>query len=1506
VAVVVLKVTSGYSPEYLLKEVATGRESYYTGAVAEGEPPGRWWGAGAEKLGLTGLVDAQDMTGLFERFLDPRHEAFRDPSRWEEVSTLGHTGRKYLSEDELYALALEREPDASPERRAELRTEAGRNARHNVAFFDVTFNAQKSVTLIHTAFEAQEVAARNAGDEEAAAAWGRFRRSVEDAVWAGNNAGLAYMAEKAGYSRVGHHGGAAGRWVDAHDWTVASFFQHDSREHDPHLHIHNAFLNRVQGPDGAWRTVDSKALFKFRPAAAAVAERTTEERLTHALGLLVATRPDGKAREVVGVSQEAMDLISTRRRKVTAKAEELIEAFEQRHGRAPNGLERDRLAQQATLMTRAAKSHTGETREQLLDRIDARIRADINGGLAGVAHSALAARGQAPALMEWSPQAVIELALAEVQSRKAGWNRADLTGAINAALPDYLGLPDGADVARLLDSLTDEALRYATVLDEARPGDEYLPPELRLANGESAYQAPGARLYATPEQVRTERALVAATADRTATALPWPVAQRFLTGLAESGIELGADQAAAVRGVLTSGACVESLVGPAGTGKSFVVGAIARGWTDPALTGGEVPRRVFGLATSQIATDVLAAEGLSARNVARWVATQHRLAAGGGEGGPGPVEQDVAWRLHAGDLVVVDESAMTDTAALAEVHRHVERAGAKLLLVGDHRQLAAVGAGGGMDLLAQAGGRYELAEARRFREGWEREASLRLRAGDDTVLRDYHRHGRLLDSGTREQAEASAARAWLADTLAGRRSLLLVDSNDQAARLSAELRAELVRLGRVAEQGVRLGLQGTVAGVGDLVQARWNGWDLAGYEGNQRGPINRETYQVLAVRDDGGLEVAPLAGSASAGRADVELGGETVGERMVLPAPYVAEHLALAYAATVHSAQGQTVDSSHAVITSRTSAAALYVGMSRGREANTAHVATTSAVEDPAQGGAAHQLHRDPTAVLAGLLDARDPITTQSALALAAGSAAETASVRTPAELLADAAQLAATERTASWLDRLAGDGVLSLADRARISAEDGAVSLTRVLRRAELAGHDPYGTLVDAVADRPLDGVRNVTNVIYSRIAGEHRFEPVGQSWAEWAPKVDDPAWQTYLDTLAAAADQRTAELGAQAAAEPPAWTVEAFGPVPDDGPAREDWRRRVGVVAAYRELRGQDHDDHAADGLGRAPKPGQVQQYAAYRAAWRELGRPDVDRAAHELSDGQLRMRMRAWEREQAFGPRYVANELAGTRQAADTQRQTAALRQAEADATTDAGERARPRQEAEQAAALATTLDARAEQLQQIDDARAHWLAHTSETRVNAEQAQFVIAERHADDEPDQLVTAQEWLAAAKEADAAEDPHREITDDADLADVQAERDAATSAADDSSAAASAVDDESDDREAVLETAVEDIRDIAAREPKQRDEDIVRVPTAEEAAAGLDHAWRALHEIHARQAEEERESAEQRAEQLAHWHADDATTVAEDGAENAAADDLAGDEPVLEHAPPGQAPSW
>ena len=323
-----LTIAPGHSVDYYLDAVATGRESYYTGAVAEGEPPGRWYGAGAAALGSVGsgrraghARRSTRISWIRAMSASPTPSSGPRPTRW------ATPGGSYQSAEELYAAALNAEPDADAERRDELRLDAAKRARHNVAFLDLTFSVPKSMSVLHTAFEAQEVAARKAGDLEAAAMWAEHRTAVEDAVWAGNNAMLDYLQDKAGYSRIGHHGGADGRFIDAHDWTVASFFQHDSRNHDPHLHIHNTTLNRVECVDGECRTLDSRGIHRWRPAAAAVAERTTGEHLTRSMSARLAMRPDGKAREVLGIARELIEAVSSRDRAISPKVAELAAAL---------------------------------------------------------------------------------------------------------------------------------------------------------------------------------------------------------------------------------------------------------------------------------------------------------------------------------------------------------------------------------------------------------------------------------------------------------------------------------------------------------------------------------------------------------------------------------------------------------------------------------------------------------------------------------------------------------------------------------------------------------------------------------------------------------------------------------------------------------------------------------------------------------------------------------------------------------------------------------------------------------------------------------------------------------------------------------------------------------------------------------------------------------------------------------------------------------------------------
>ncbi|MGD9525311.1 MobF family relaxase [Pseudonocardia sp.] len=1462
-----LSISTGHDVGYLTKAVAQAREGYYTGAVAAGEPPGLWFGKGAEALGLGGEVDADLMEAVYTHLLDPRDPAAGARSTWGEAAPLAQGHRKYRTADQVYEALLETNPGAGPERRAELRALAERSARQAVSFLDVTFSAPKSVTVLAVAFERAANDAAAAGDHEAAAALSMHAKTVEDAVMAGARAAIEYLQEHAGYSRVGHHGGGAGRWVDAHEFVVAQFLQHDSRDRDPQLHVHQAILNRVLCADGVWRALDSRAIHALRGAAGAVGERVMEAYLTRALGVEFATRPDGKAREVLGVPQEVIELFSSRRRAVSARTEELIRQFRETAGREPSPAERYYFAQQATLATRAAKSHEGETREQQLARWTEQCREIIAGGLARVAEDVLGRAQHAEDAAAWSPRDVIERALAAVSESNQAWSRSALMRAISDALPGNLRI-DPEQVAPLLESLTDAALARAVPVTAADDTTNLPSCEL-LGNGQSPYTAPTGALYTTDGQCSAEHALRAAAVERGAVAVPAAVAERLAARFAESGVTLGADQAAALRGVLTSGARVEVLLAAAGTGKSFVVGAIADSWThtgDPDA----LPRRVFGLAPYQVAADVLAGEGLTTKNVAAWLAAQRRL------DHPSGRSEDERWRLRSGDLVVVDEAGTATTTDLVEIGQRCRDAGAKLLLAGDPRQLTAIGPGGALADISERGITYQLTEVRRFREAWEGPASLRLRDGDASVLAEYAKHGRLVDAGTAEQAEAAASRAWLADTLSGKESLLLVGTNAAAARVSAALRAELVALGHVEEDGVALGMaewEGVTVGVGDLVQARALAWHLHGWEGNTAAPITRQTYRVTALRPDGGLTVAPILDRATDqpgtdAPADRNAWGERLGAPMQLPADYVREHLSLGYASTRDAAQGRTVDTSHSVNGPGGGAAGVYVPGTRGREANTFYVVTRHLAPDAETGQTLTVVERTAQAVLAEVIEGERA--ERTALAEREQADLDARSTMTHVDRLIDVVAREVTAgRAAATLDRLTAEGALTAHQREALAADDAFGSLERLLRTAELAGHNPDAVLTAAVTDeRGLRDARSPAQVLHHRITTSltGRLTPNIADVADLIPAATPPEWRAWLTDRAEAATERRHELGALTAEQAPPWAVDALGSVPDDILARQEWERRAGWAAAYRELVGYTDE---RDPLGFAPAPALAEKAALFRAAHRELGLLDVGAEEASLSDGQLRARVTGYAREEAWAPRYVDDELEATRRALETARADAVIWAARADAPdTDPTSAQQLRDAADQAQQDAAALADRVSALEAADQARAAWYVHTAVSREKAHRSATELRARGIDPtEAAGRVTAQEWIDAhhAEQADA--DLDREIHEDYELADDEP-RDVDQT--------------RSPDRRThiTVEQPPVDIRDTATVDLTEHTDPTARrrVPTVDEAAEAVARSQAALAEIAARHdtdsARAQREATEQaRLDELVRWHHDDTT---------------------------------
>lgn len=190
------------------------------------------------------------------------------------------------------------------------------------------------------------------------------------------------------------------------------------------------------------------------------------------------------------------------------------------------------------------------------------------------------------------------------------------------------------------------------------------------------------------------------------------------------------------------------------------------------------------------------------------------------------------------------------------------------------------------------------------------------------------------------------------------------------------------------------------------------------------------------------------------------------------------------------------------------------------------------------------------------------------------------------------------------------------------------------------------------------------------------------------------------------------------------PQWAIEALGRVPEDADDRRAWAERAGVVAAHRELTDHGDPDVALPG---PPKHGQIEAYASRRAAWRALGRDEAARAEAEMSDGQLRARVRAYEREQTWAPNGRPRP-SGTLQAARRHRGDAEIRTAEAANETDAQRKAQLHREAAEAHALADVLHRPAERLEKADEIRARWYAHTAETRGAEQRAESTSATVH----------------------------------------------------------------------------------------------------------------------------------------------------------------------------------
>src|SRR3954447_10035093 len=935
------KLTAGDGYSYLTRQVAahdstekghTSLADYYD---EKGESPGRWMGSGLAGLSMTPgeAVTATQMKSLFGLGMHPNAGAIeeqiaeRGGTRTEVESAialgtkfLGHTTTSTFNVRVAEAFTTyNREHQQKwnapirPEERARIRTQIGtqmfadeharapqdarelsgfiakasRQATSAVAGFDLTFSPVKSVSAL----------------------WALAPREVAGDIRAAHDAAVAdtfsWLEREVAHTRVGR-GGA--RQVKVRGLVAAAFTHRDSGAGDPDLHTHVAVSNKVQAEDGRWLALDGRLLYAAKVAASEHYNTRIEAELVSRLGVEFAERDDatpGKlpVREIRGVSTTVLRFWSRRRADIKTRQAELAAEFQKTFGRPPTAVEALWQADQATLETRSPKHEPRSEREQ---RTSWRAEADdvlgdpteVDEMYARAVGRRTASRRATRAWAEDAATATIEF----VEESRATWNVWHLLAEAQRQVRRASIARE--DVDRAVDHVVEAAISRSIRLGVDDPISE-LPP-LRRPDGVSVYDVHGARLYTSAKVLRAEEEILNLAGRTGGHALADVRVEVAIAVSAAKGFELNDAQGSMVRDLAASGAVVQLALAPAGTGKTTTMSVLADGWAEG---GGQV----VGLAPSAQAahelgqaitghTDTLAKLTWSLAN-----------------------EPSAAWPRWMRDigpqsLVIVDEAGQAATPELAAAVRFVAGRGGVVRLIGDDQQLAAVGAGGVLRDIQQQYGASTLSEVRRFDDPAEAAATLAVRERDAAALGFYADNARI-HVGDPSAVADQAYDGWAADCAAGLDSVLLAPTRELVSQLNARARAD--RLSTIPADGPDVDLaDGNRASAGDVIVTRRNSRRLVLSRTNW--VKNGDRWRVEQVLTNGGLTARHLE----------------LGRSVELPPDFVAQRVQLGYATTVHGAQGMIADTAHLVAAGEETRQTLYVGISRGRQANHIYLAT--------------------------------------------------------------------------------------------------------------------------------------------------------------------------------------------------------------------------------------------------------------------------------------------------------------------------------------------------------------------------------------------------------------------------------------------------------------------------------------------------------------------------------------------------------------------------------------